>query len=84
MVSNLKRHEVIGIILIFLAGTCIGIGLYITVWGANRPLFYGSLDSLIGGREFLLFPLFYGIGALLWVLGNIELREAMPGRGKKW
>lgn len=84
MVSNLKRHEIIGIILIFLAGTSFGIGLYITIWGANRPLFYGSLDFLLKGNEFLLFPLFYGVAALLWVLGKIELKEALPGRGKRW
>lgn len=61
-----------------------GIGLYVVLWGANRPLFYGSLDQLIRGREFLLFPLFFGLGALLWVLGKIELREAMPGKKRRW
>jgi len=84
MGHNLQTYEIIGLILIFLGGTTLGIGLYVVLWGANRPLFYGSLDQLIRGREFLLFPLFFGLGALLWVLGKIELREAMPGKKRRW
>ena len=41
MQHNLRRYELIGLILIFLAGTSLGIGLYMVIWGANRPLFYG-------------------------------------------
>jgi hypothetical protein len=82
MVSDLKRHEIIGLIMIFCAGSLIGLGLYITFWGANRPIFYGSIDYLISGKEFLLFPLFYGLGFVLWALGHIELKEAMPGKRK--
>lgn len=84
MQHNLRRYELIGLILIFLAGTSLGIGLYMVIWGANRPLFYGSLDHLIKGKELLLFPLFFGTSALLWVLGKIELREALPGKKKRW
>lgn len=80
MKHNLRRHEMIGLILVFLAGTCLGIGLYITFWGANRPLFHDSIDYLIKGKELLLFPLFYGSAALLWSLGQIELKEARPGK----
>jgi|TARA_B100001964_G_C13781481_1_gene400456 hypothetical protein len=84
MVSNFRRHEIVGMIQIFLAATFFGIGLYITFWTALRPLYYGSLDYMISGKEILLFPLFYGVSALLWILGKIELKEALPGRGKKW
>jgi len=83
MKHNLRRHEIIGIILLFLAGTSFGIGLYITVWGASRPIFYGSLDYLLSGKEFLLFPVFFGSAAVLWVLGQIELKEVLPGK-RKW
>ncbi|MAG08101.1 hypothetical protein CMO89_01400 [Candidatus Woesearchaeota archaeon] len=80
MPHNIRKHEFIGLLLIFLAGTCLGIGLYLTIWGANRPIFYNSLDYLIKGKEMLIFPIFFGIGGILWVLGKIELKEAMPGR----
>jgi len=80
MKSNLKRHELIGLLMIFLSGTLIGLGLYITFWGANRPLLFGSVDKLLSGKEFLLFPLFFGLGFVMFVLGQIELKEAAPGR----
>lgn len=80
MKSNVRRHELMGLLLVFLSGTCLGIGLFITYWGANRPLFYGSLDYLLGGRELIIFPLFFGTAALLWVLGQIELKEMRPGK----
>ena len=82
MRHNLRKHELIGLILVFLAGTSLGLGLYITFWGANRPIFYGSLDFLLSGREFLLFPLFYGSAAVLWTLGQIELKDVAPGKGR--
>ncbi|RMF07084.1 hypothetical protein D6764_00650 [Candidatus Woesearchaeota archaeon] len=81
--SNLKKHELVGLLLVFLAGTCLGIGLFIVLWGANRPLYYGSLDYLIRGRELIVFPLFFGTAALLWALGQVELRWMKPGRGLK-
>lgn len=84
MQHNLRKYELIGLLLIFLSGTSLGIGIYIASWGANRPLFYGSLEHLIKGRELLIFPLFFGTAALLWALGHIELREAMPGKKRKW
>ena len=83
MKHNLRKHEIIGLILIFLAGTFFGVGLYIIFWAANRPIFYGSLDYLLSGKEFLLFPIFFGSAAILWVLGQIELKEIMPGK-KRW
>ena len=81
MNHNLRKHEVIGLILVFLAATCLGIGLYFTLMGAiGRPLLHQSSDYFIKGADFLLFPIFYGIGAVLWVLGKIELKESMPGK----
>lgn len=84
MQHNLRKHEVIGLVLVFLAATCIGIGLYLTLLGAiGRPLLHQSSDYFIKGKEFVLFPIFYGVGALLWVLGKIELKEAMPGKNRE-
>ena len=80
---NLRKHELLGLIFLFIAGSLLGIGLYLTIWGANRPVFYGSLDYLIHGKEWLLFPLLYGTAAVLWALGNIELKEAMPGKRRE-
>ncbi|MBN2567569.1 hypothetical protein JXB02_05810 [Candidatus Woesearchaeota archaeon] len=80
---NLKRHELVGILLVFLAGICLGFGLYVVQWFANRPLYYGSLDYLPAGRDFLLIVLFFGVGAVLWVLGKIELRETLPGKRQR-
>ncbi len=77
---NLRKHEVLGLIFIFIAASLFGLGLYLTFWGANRPIFYGSLDYLLKGKELLLFPLLYGTAAVLWVLGSIELKEATPGK----
>jgi len=77
---NLRKHEVLGLIFIFIAASLFGLGLYLTFWGANRPIFYGSLDYLLKGKELLIFPLLYGTAAVLWVLGSIELKEAMPGK----
>jgi len=82
MKSNLKKHELIGLFMLFLSGTLLGLGLFVIMWGANRPLFYGSLEQLIKGKEFLVFPLFFGLGFVLYALGQIELKEALPGRRK--
>jgi len=80
MKSSIEKHELIGLSMIFLSGTCLGLGLYITFWGANRPLLFGSMSYLLKGKEFLLFPIFFGTGFLLWALGQIELKEMKPGR----
>lgn len=73
-----------GLIFIFLAATSIGIGIYLTLMGAiGRPLLRQSTDYFLKGKEFILFPLFYGIGAVLWELGKIEIKEAVPGLVRK-
>ena len=75
--NSLRRHEMLGLVLVFFGATCIGIGLYVTVYMALGK-FLG--DYMIRGTDYLLFPLFYGLGALLWSLGKIELKDVMPGR----
>lgn len=84
MKHNVKKHEFIGLALIFLAATSIGIGLYFTLMGAiGRPLLHQSSDYFLGKKEMLLFPIFYGVGALLWAIGKIELKEALPGKNRE-
>ncbi|MBI4150374.1 hypothetical protein HY488_03145 [Candidatus Woesearchaeota archaeon] len=77
---NLRKHEILGLLFLFFAASLFGLGLYLIMWGANRPIFYGSLDYLLNGKELLLFPLLFGTAAVLWALGSIELREATPGK----
>ena len=84
MKHNVKVHEFIGLILLFLAATSIGIGLYLTLLGAvGRPLLNASSNFFLQGKEFILFPLFYGVGAVLWAIGRIELKEALPGKNRE-
>ena len=78
---NFKQHEYVGLFLIFLGATWLGFALYGTFLAANRLLLANV--PLIAGRELLVFPLFYGFGALMLVLGSIELREALPGKGRR-
>lgn len=80
---NLRKHEVLGLVFLFLAGSLFGLGLYLTFWAANRPIFYGSLDYLLHGKELLLFPILYGLAAVLWAVGWIELKEATPGKQRR-
>lgn len=78
---NLKKHEHIGLFLIFAGATWLGFALYGTLLAANRMLVPEM--PLIAGKELLIFPLFFGIGALLFILGQIELREALPGKNRR-
>jgi len=75
---NLRQHEFIGLFLIFIGATWLGYGLYGTLLAANRLLLANI--PLLAGRELLIIPLFYGLGAVLVALGMIELREALPGK----
>ncbi len=78
---NVKMHEFIGLALIFIGATWLGFAVYGTMLAANRLLL--AQVPLIAGRELFIFPIFYGLGALLLALGHIELREAMPGKGRR-
>lgn len=78
--QNLRRHEVLGLVYQFLGATAIGIGVHFAAWAAVRSLFYRELAN-VRGAEWLLFPLLFGTGAVLWSLGKIELKEAQPGYG---
>ena len=81
--TNLRKHEIIGLLMIFLSGILIGVGFYATFWIALRPVIYGSIEHAIPGKDFLIFPMFFGLGFVMYVLGNIELKEAIPGKKRK-
>ena len=81
MKTNLKTHELIGLLMIFLSGILIGIGLFATFWLAIRPFFITG-STLITVKEFLIFPFFYGLGFVMWAMGHIEIKEAKPGKRK--
>ena len=82
--SNMKKHEVLGLVYQFLGATSMGIGIFTAVWYAVRPLKFGSLSALPAGMDWVVFPLFFGIGAVLWSLGSIELKDVEPtSRGRK-
>lgn len=83
MDTNLRKHELLGLFLQFLGATSIGMGIYQAIWFATRPLLYDSVTMTIQGGEWWMFPLFFGVGALLWSLGNIEVKEALPGHRRK-
>ncbi len=72
----------LGLLYQFLGASSIGIGIYWSVWAGVRTIHYRSI-SLVSGGEWLLFPLLFGVGAVLWSLGSIELKEAEPGYGVK-
>jgi len=78
---NLKTHEHIGLFLVFAGATWIGLGIYGTLLAANRILL--AEVPLISGRELLIFPIFFGLGALMLALGQIEISEALPGKGRR-
>ncbi len=65
---NVKVHEFVGLLLIFIGTTWAGYGLYLT-------LLYSNL-ILIPGQDFI------GIGSVITVLGSIELREILPGKNR--
>ena len=67
-----------GLFLVFLGATWLGFGIYGTLLGANRLLLANA--TLPSGHELAAFPVFYGLGAVLLVLGAIELKEALPGK----
>lgn len=86
MDGRFRKHEILGLVYQFIGMTSIGIGIYFAVSFAVRPIINQSVLFTVQTGEWLLFPLFFGLGGVLWALGTIEIKEAMPGffkRGKK-
>jgi len=83
MKSNLRRHEIVGLVLLFLSWTSVGYGMYLIMWAINRAILYGGSQYLLQGKELLAIPLFFGTAAVFSALGHIELKEAMPGKHRR-
>lgn len=78
--KNMRQHELIGALLIFVGATWLGAGVYATLLAANRLL----IDvPILSQSELLIFPIFFGLGALLIMFGIIELKEMLPGRNRR-
>jgi hypothetical protein len=75
---SMRTHELLGLGYQFLGATSIGIGIYNAVWFAMRPIQLNSIAATPTGADWLMFPLFFGIGAILWSLGSIELKDVVP------
>lgn len=76
---NLKHYEILGLFLLFVGATWLGMGLYATILAANKSLFC----PVFVGHELLIFPIFYGFGVVLMALGRIELKGVLPGKGRR-
>ena len=78
MVShNIRTHEFLGLLMIFIGTAWAGYGLYLIMLYSNLILIPGQelIKALHG-------PLFVGVGAVITVLGSIELREILPGKNR--
>ena len=82
MATTMRKHEVLGLVYQFLGATSIGIGIFIAFWYGTRPLKFG-IDAMPAGLDWAVFPLFFGIGAVLWSLGSIELKDVEPTSRRK-
>ncbi len=74
---NVKMHEFIGLLMIFIGTTWAGYGLYLIMLYSNLILIPGQelIKALHG-------PVFVGLGVVIAVLGSIELREILPGKNR--
>ncbi len=65
-----------GSLLCFLGATSIGIGCYFAVWYAMCPSYYRTMAFAPSGTDWIVFPLFFGLGGLLWVIGSLHLKSS--------
>jgi len=81
--KNLRNHEILGLLYQLIGATSVGVGIYFAVWFAVKPLLYGSPAFVPQATDWFLLFIFFGLGALLWSLGGIEIKEALPGHRRK-
>jgi hypothetical protein len=77
---NLRKHELMGLFLKFLGTTCYGIGLFTAFANALRPVIMSGTAVTLSFTDVLLYMLFFGVGAILNALGEIELKESLPAK----
>ena len=68
---NLKMHEHIGLLLVFIGFSWLGFGLYDSMLAANLLLVPDAL--LRSGWGLIKIPLYFGIGAVITYLGIIQI-----------
>jgi hypothetical protein len=78
MANNMNKHELLGLLYQCIGATSIGIGIFTAVYYGMRPLKAGSVLGLPVGWEWTAFPFFFGLGAVCWSLGAIELKDVAP------
>ena len=81
--ANLRKHEILGLFYQLVGASSIGVGIYYAVWFAVKPLAVGSLAATPAGSDWWVLILFFGLGGLLWSLGSVEIKEALPGHRRK-
>ena len=77
---NMQMHEIVGLMQIFLGAIWLGFGLVSAMFIANKVLIPGAVVYQL--MDIVSIILFFGPGAVLIMLGIIELREVLPGKNR--
>ena len=77
---NMRIHELIGLLQIFVGAIWLGFGLVSAMIIANKILIPGA--QIYGLMDVVSIILFFGPGAVLIMLGIIEVREVLPGKNR--
>lgn len=77
---GLRGSELVGLLLRILGATSWGLGLSFACWVGVRPLYYRDAAFALQATDGGLFLVFFGLGAVLWTFGSVELRGLLPAR----
>ena len=77
---NMRIHELIGLLQIFVGAIWLGFGLVSVMIIANKILIPGA--QIYQLMDIIAIILFFGPGAVLIMLGIIEVREVLPGKNR--
>ena len=80
MAYNMRKHELLGLSLVFVGTALIGLTLLNSLLVAVT-VNQGMLPPQ--GLQKMLIPILYGIGATILMLGVIELRDVLPGKNRR-
>ena len=75
----MRKHEHMGLLLIFIGAAWLGWTFYTTLLIVNGISM--GLPAPTGLR-WALIPIFYGLGATIFMLGTIEIKELLPGKNR--
>ena len=76
----MRIHELIGLLQIFVGAIWLGFGLVSGMIIANKILIPGA--QIYQLMDIIAIILFFGPGAVLIMLGIIEVREVLPGKNR--